>query len=212
MNKIMPVLIACVLSFFLFALMNLLIDKEAKAYTPEKNMVIEWQFSEEDLTPKTIEHKKIKPPEFKEPEPIPRISDAQMPDKPVAPKPPIQPPNIRLGSGIQGEFGRELFHRGINDGGNGLKGSRSPKVRIEPHYPPIAARNNIEGFVTLEFDIDEKGETTNIRIIKAKPKGYFEKVSRRAVKKWKYKNPTSDESVAAVNQRVTLNFGLEKES
>lgn len=211
MNKIIPFLIACVLSFFLFALMNLLIDKEAKAYTPTTSKKIELHFSEEDLKPETIKRERPEPPEFKEPEPIPRISEAQMPDKPARPKLPMQPPKISMGSGIEGGLGKGMLTE-VTGGGNSLTASRSPAVRIEPHYPPIAARNNIEGFVTLEFDINELGETTNIRIIKAKPKGYFEKVSHRAVKKWKYKNATSDESVAAVNQRVTLNFGLEKES
>jgi TonB family protein len=45
----------------------------------------------------------------------------------------------------------------------------------------------IEGWVHLRFTVTEQGATTDIQIVDADPKGYFEQSARKAVEKYKYK-------------------------
>ena len=57
---------------------------------------------------------------------------------------------------------------------------------VEPPYPTGALKNGIEGFVKLEFDIDEKGKAINIEIIDSKPSYMFEAVSLRTLMEWDF--------------------------
>lgn len=101
---------------------------------------------------------------------------------------------------------------GVNPWGSstGVSSGLQPVIRINPTYPVHAARNDIEGFVILSFDISEIGKPINIQIIDAKPRGYFEKSARRAIKKWKYDLESVKNRIGS--QQVTLAFKLEDEA
>ena len=58
---------------------------------------------------------------------------------------------------------------------------------LKPQYPYRAKRRGIEGYVTVQFLVDRKGEVHELTILTAQPKGVFEKVVRRTVPKWKFK-------------------------
>lgn len=58
--------------------------------------------------------------------------------------------------------------------------------RANPKYPIQAARDRVEGYVKLSFDINENGETANIQIIDEIPEKIFSKQAILAVSKWKY--------------------------
>jgi len=211
MNKIIAIGLASILSFFLFAFMNLLIDGEARVIPSEPSTVIDLTLNISDLKPE-IKDRSVRPekPEFKELAPKPEISNARVQrtsDKPL--RLAVNRPAFDIAGSTQVSFSTEDFVE-KSTFGSGM-GSKSPTVRIEPHYPSKAARDNIEGFVTLSFDINELGETTNIRVVESNPKGYFEKASRKAVRKWKYKSEQEGESVAATDQVVTLTFNLHGE-
>lgn len=62
--------------------------------------------------------------------------------------------------------------------------------RIAPKYPLRARRLRKEGFVDVEFCIDRDEKLKDIRVIDAKPKGYFENAVLDAVKQWKFKTTT----------------------
>ena len=62
-----------------------------------------------------------------------------------------------------------------------------PVKRVEPMYPAMAAKKNIEGEVVLQFDISKTGTTENIKVIKSTPEGVFDKSAITALKQWKYK-------------------------
>lgn len=81
--------------------------------------------------------------------------------------------------------------------------------RASAKYPIQAARNRVEGYVYLSFDINEKGETQNIKVIEGVPKGVFDKVATAAVSKWKYE-PALLNGKAIIQKRiaVTLDFNL----
>jgi protein TonB len=60
------------------------------------------------------------------------------------------------------------------------------QVFASPRYPERALRNNIEGWVDVQFDISRFGATENIRVLRASPEGYFERSALNAAKRWKY--------------------------
>lgn len=61
-----------------------------------------------------------------------------------------------------------------------------PVYRIQPQYPQNALRRGIEGFVVLEFDVDEAGRPLNIVVSYAEPERVFNNSAMKAVEKWRY--------------------------
>ncbi len=84
----------------------------------------------------------------------------------------------------------------------------SPTMRVEPKYPIEAAQQKIEGSVVLKFDIKPDGSVYNVSIVRAIPEKVFDKVSKVALRQWKYK--ASDEGMK--NNLVQLDFAMDKNS
>ncbi|WP_334056929.1 M56 family metallopeptidase [Alteromonas sp. S005] len=63
----------------------------------------------------------------------------------------------------------------------------SPVKRVPPIYPEKAAKNDLEGFVVLSFDITETGTTDNVKVVESQPAGVFDKSAKVALKQWEYK-------------------------
>ena len=65
-------------------------------------------------------------------------------------------------------------------------------VRVLPRYPSRALSRGIEGWVLLEFAIDELGLAVNPVVIESEPPGIFDQAATSAVKRGKYRPMIED--------------------
>ena len=66
-------------------------------------------------------------------------------------------------------------------------GDMLPIVKVAPVYPNRAATRGIEGFVLMEFTVDETGAVLEPRIVESSPAGVFDRSALNAVLRFKYK-------------------------
>jgi protein TonB len=59
--------------------------------------------------------------------------------------------------------------------------------RVEPGYPLMARRRNINGQVTVKFLVDAQGRVQKPSIVRANPEGIFESSVLDAVARWRFK-------------------------
>jgi TonB family protein len=86
-----------------------------------------------------------------------------------------------------------------------------PIVRIEPKYPGQAARDGTEGWVRLQFTVNEVGGVEDVVVIEANPKRVFDREARRALGKWKFKPQIIDGvAVKIFGLSVLFEFNLQK--
>lgn len=77
----------------------------------------------------------------------------------------------------------------------------TPVKRVEPQYPPEAARAGTTGFVEVEFEVDPAGKVAKVSVVNAKPTRTFEQAAVRAVKQWQF-------APGGGKGKVRLNFSL----
>ncbi|MGQ8366792.1 TonB family protein [Glaciecola sp. 1036] len=187
-------IIALGVTFMLFAGMQYLIQQDnAEVPTPIAYTTINPIF--EEVEEKVITRTRPEPmpevqslPETSMPEPTPVKSTG------FSSAPKISIPKV----GIQNSFSLGPIESGVR-----------PLVRRQPKYPPVAARDGIEGYVVLSFSITASGTVDNIEVIEAQPKGIFETEAKRALRKWKYQPQMQNGVVTAMhNQQVQLDFTM----
>lgn len=66
-----------------------------------------------------------------------------------------------------------------------LDGPR-PITRETPEYPFAALRHGVEGWVVLEYTVNERGQVIKPRIIEATPPGVFDRAALKALSRWRY--------------------------
>ncbi|HEY5613912.1 MAG TPA: energy transducer TonB [Lysobacter sp.] len=76
-------------------------------------------------------------------------------------------------------------------------------TRVEPVYPPAAARAGTSGFVEVEFTVDAAGKVATVSVVNAKPTRTFETAAVKAVKQWTFA-PGADGG----RGKVRLDFSL----
>jgi protein TonB len=140
---------------------------------------------------------------------------------PPPPPPPQEPPKVELAepevaepdpSGFSMNLG-SIDTGGVDIGISGVgamrDGEATPIVRIDPKYPPQAARDGKEGWVKLSFTINEVGGVEDVKVLDADPKRVFAREARRALLEWKYRPKVVDGvAVRQEGQQVQLDFKL----
>ncbi|MBX2849670.1 MAG: energy transducer TonB, partial [Acidiferrobacterales bacterium] len=84
--------------------------------------------------------------------------------------------------------------------------------RSAPRYPSRALDREIEGWVSIGFEIDTEGLPQNITVVESEPSDTFDSAAIAAVKKWRFSpamNETTQEPVTSRVDATKLQFKLE---
>ncbi|MEW5250722.1 energy transducer TonB [Microbulbifer sp. 2201CG32-9] len=81
-----------------------------------------------------------------------------------------------------------------------------PVYKTSPIYPQVALEQKIEGYVIVEYDVNQYGEPFNIRIAESIPEGIFEESAIQSTKNYKYE-PTTQEFK---DRKTKINFTLDE--
>ena len=85
-----------------------------------------------------------------------------------------------------------------------------PLVQVQPAYPQRALQKGIEGYVIVEFDVDDNGQVINPRVLYAQPTGYFESASLRALERYRYQPKVMNgQAVKMFGVQQKLIYGIE---
>jgi protein TonB len=197
---IASLIVGVVITFGLFVVMAKLIDSGDKSKDePRENIRVEINTTPPES--KAQQRNRVPPP----PPPPPK-----QPPKPQQPEP---EPQIADNGGMNFNM-PSVDVGGVNAGLSGpgalvRDGDATPIVRIEPKFPTKAARDGIEGWVQLKFDINELGAVENVTVTNAEPKRVFDREAKKALRKWKYKPKVVDgKAQRQVGLQVQLDFKL----
>lgn len=79
--------------------------------------------------------------------------------------------------------------------------------RVNPKYPSSSAAKGQEGWVELNFGVDEKGKVKDIVVIDSSGSRHFEKSAKKAVAKWRYDPALKNgKPVYSCQNKVRLEF------
>jgi periplasmic protein TonB len=79
--------------------------------------------------------------------------------------------------------------------------------RVEPDYPRLAVAANITGVVILEATVDERGEVSDVRILRS-VHALLDAEAIKAVRQWRYSPLTLNGHLSPFILTVTLSFSL----
>ncbi|HOK41300.1 MAG TPA: energy transducer TonB [bacterium] len=82
--------------------------------------------------------------------------------------------------------------------------------KIEPTYPIVAKKLGIEGYVVLQFIVNENGNVENIIILENSPSDIFNENTIIAVKQWKFIPGSFNNQKVKTNCQIKINFKLNK--
>ena len=80
----------------------------------------------------------------------------------------------------------EQPRQGIETLGILLDGPLIAIVRVEPAYPAAATSRNLEGFVTVQFDVNADGTVSNVTVVESSSH-IFERAAIKAARKFRFK-------------------------
>ena len=86
-----------------------------------------------------------------------------------------------------------------------------PRVmeKIEPRYPLAARERAIEGKVRVRILVGRDGKVERVHVVEAEPAGVFERVTERAVRRWRFEPAAFRGEPVKVWVSQTVDFSLE---
>lgn len=82
---------------------------------------------------------------------------------------------------------------------------------FQPEYPHRAITKGVEGYALVGFSVSAAGEVFDPHILEAEPKGYFERSSLNAIKKFRYRARTvGGKPIATDGQRYMFTYKLDQ--
>lgn len=201
MRLVLGLLLAVVVNYGLFTLMQKMIDSdglEDRAY--EDIRILEFvRLQKEEQAPETKRRERPKPPPPPEdPPPPPPNATPPKPQQPDTPQPQLSAPQIEVPLNITGGPHLGDFKADPAPAAPAPTAAPAvaapqiddevvPLVRVPPNYPRIAQRRGIEGIVTVAFTIAADGSVRNPQVISADPSNVFDDAAIAAILKWKFK-------------------------
>lgn len=143
------------------------------------------------------------PPPPETPPPPPDMEIARM-EQEVQDMPSMDMPDLDFAMSGTGPF---LGSMGQVD--RTAEGDVVPLVRIQPQYPRDAAMSQIEGYVTIEFTIDETGAVRNPEVVESRPARVFDREAIRAILRWRFKPRVVDGQPVPRRATQTIEFNLD---
>ena len=188
-------------TFAVFFLMQQLIESGTTVLSDEgERYTVDFVRVQEKDQVKEKDREKPEPPE---PE--------QEPPKPDTPQQSQQQADMASGGINIGDVAMDTsldVDAGISGGGDS---QYLPIVKVQPNYPQRALRRGIEGYVVVEFTVNEQGGVENPRVVEADPEGVFNQAAMEAARKFKYRPKTvGGEPVEVAGVRNIIRFEMEK--
>lgn len=152
-------------------------------------------------------------PRIDEEPPPGRPKRAEPPPKPdVQPKVPQLPRSTEGGAvAIEGTPVAPNPTPELGPGSGYADGDLMPIVAITPDYPERAKRMGAEGFVTLEFTVDRRGQVRDPRVLEAEPRGVFERSALQAIERFRYRpRVVNGKALVVTGVRTRLRFSLDR--
>lgn len=181
-------------------------------------------FMEYEKAPESIEGLEIAPPPPppppEEPPPPPEPEEEEPPPELDTPPPPISLEQLDMalepgtGGSLAGDFALPTFDVNAKDLGgldifdiNDLENKPMPRRQGSPRYPPAARRQGLQGRVTAEFIIDERGDVMQVTITRSSDP-VFEKPTIDAIRGWKFTPGEKDGRKVKTRTRVTIPYTI----
>jgi TonB family protein len=79
---------------------------------------------------------------------------------------------------------------------------------VPPVYPTMAEKIAIEGWVELDFTVDESGRVKDVAVHADNPSGVFDRAAISALSQWRYKPVLHDSTPTAQRARIRIRFTL----
>lgn len=79
---------------------------------------------------------------------------------------------------------------------------------VRPVYPAKAESGALEGWVELDFTVDETGAVRDVSVHAASPKGIFDQAATTALSQWRYRPVTVDSKPVPRRARIRMRFEL----
>lgn len=150
---------------------------------------------------------------------LPRLDDTDPDPKPRKvdkPEPPQPPPETKVatvvdaaGDGVGAEVLRgvgPVLDRGPIIAGPG-DGDALLIASVTPVYPQRLKERGVQGWVLLQFSVDELGRVRDVVVLDGKPRGAFDRAATDAVQRFKYKPLVQDgaaRTVRGLRKRITF--------
>lgn len=83
-------------------------------------------------------------------------------------------------------------------------------LRIPPTYPMEARRQKLEGWVRMEFTVQEDGTVADVKVKESKPSSIFDQAAVNAIRQWKFRPAMQDGKPVRKRAAQTLKFALDK--
>jgi protein TonB len=125
-------------------------------------------------------------------------------------------PDCPVGPG----FGPGTGGPGVGPGGGGGGGDQPMTITVgmtrpvivhsvQPRYTELARRAGIQGTVIVEAVIDQKGQVTNVRVLRGLPMG-LDRAAVEAIQQWRFKPALLDDRPVKVFFTLTVNFSIQR--